>query len=85
MPDRSSWPCWAGRASGGLVIAVDGKAVRGAKDKEGKAPHLVAALARSIGAVLGQVAAAAKPNRDSRGAGHHARDPQRTLKLLQTA
>ena len=62
MPDRSSWPCWAGQASGRLVIAVDGKAVRGAKDKEGKAPHLVAALAHSIGAVLGQVAAAAKPN-----------------------
>jgi hypothetical protein len=31
------------RAAGRLVIAVDGKAVRGAKGKAGKAPHLVAA------------------------------------------
>jgi hypothetical protein len=30
------------RAAGRLVIAVDGKAVRGAKNKDGKAPHLVA-------------------------------------------
>jgi hypothetical protein len=50
------------RAGGRLVIAVDGKAVRGAKDKTGKAPHLVAALAHGIGAVLGQVAVDAKPN-----------------------
>src|ERR1700748_3734812 len=33
----------AARAGGRLVIAVDGKAVRGAKGKDGKAPHLVAA------------------------------------------
>jgi hypothetical protein len=52
----------AGRAGGRLVIAVDGKAVRGAKDKEGKAPHLVAALAHDIVAVLGQVAVDAKSN-----------------------
>ena len=45
-----------------LVIAIDGKAVRGAKDKSGKAPHLVAALAHGIGAVLGQVAVEAKSN-----------------------
>jgi hypothetical protein len=44
------------RAGGRLVIAIDGKTVRGAKDKAGKAPHLVAALAHGIGAVLGQVA-----------------------------
>ena len=44
------------------MIAVDGKAVRGAKNKEGKAPHLVAALAHGIGAILGQVAVDAKPN-----------------------
>jgi predicted transposase YbfD/YdcC len=50
------------QVSGRLVIAVDGKAVRGAKDKDGKAPHLVAALAHGIGAVLGQVAVAAKSN-----------------------
>jgi predicted transposase YbfD/YdcC len=50
------------RAGGRLVIAVDGKAVRGAKGKDGKAPHLVAALAHGIGAVLGQVAVNAKSN-----------------------
>src|SRR5436309_4773574 len=50
------------QAGGRLVIAVDGKAVRGAKDKDGKAPHLVAALAHGIGAVLGQVAVDAKPD-----------------------
>jgi predicted transposase YbfD/YdcC len=50
------------QAGGRLVIAVDGKAVRGAKDKTGKAPHLVAALAHGIGAVLGQVAVDAKSN-----------------------
>jgi len=50
------------RVSGRLVIAVDGKTVRGAKDKEGKAPHLVAALAHGVGAVLGQVAVDAKSN-----------------------
>jgi hypothetical protein len=47
----------AGQAGGRLVIAVDGKAVRGARNREEKAPHLVAALAHGIGAVLGQVAA----------------------------
>jgi len=50
------------QAGGRLVIAVDGKAVRGARNKEGKAPHLVAALAHGIGAVLGQVAVDAKSN-----------------------
>jgi predicted transposase YbfD/YdcC len=50
------------RAGGRLVIAVDGKAVRGAKGKNGKAPHLVAALAHGIGAVLGQVAVDEKSN-----------------------
>jgi hypothetical protein len=48
------------QVSGRLVIAVDGKAVRGAKDKAGKAPHLVAALAHGIGAVLGQTAVTAR-------------------------
>jgi len=52
----------AARAGGRLVIAIDGKAVRGARNKEGKAPHLVAALAHGIGAVLGQVAVDAKSN-----------------------
>jgi predicted transposase YbfD/YdcC len=50
------------QAGGRLVIAIDGKAVRGAKDKTGKAPHLVAALAHGIGAVLGQAAVDAKPD-----------------------
>jgi predicted transposase YbfD/YdcC len=50
------------RAGGRLVIAVDGKTVRGAKDKGGKAPHLVAALAHGIGTVLGQVAVTEKSN-----------------------
>jgi predicted transposase YbfD/YdcC len=50
------------QAGGRLVIAIDGKAVRGAKGKDGKAPHLVAALAHGIGTVLGQVAVTAKSN-----------------------
>jgi DDE_Tnp_1-associated len=50
------------QAGGRLVIAIDGKTVRGAKSKAGKAPHLVAALAHGIGAVLGQVAADEKSN-----------------------
>jgi predicted transposase YbfD/YdcC len=50
------------RAGGRLVIAIDGKTVRGAKDKTGKAPHLVAALAHGTGAVVGQVAVDAKSN-----------------------
>jgi hypothetical protein len=54
---------------GAVGIAVDGKTVRGAKGDDGKAPHLVAALAHGIGAA----------NR------HHARDPRRTLTLLQSA
>jgi predicted transposase YbfD/YdcC len=52
----------AAHVSGRLVIAIDGKAVRGAKDKTGKAPLLVAALAHGVGTVLGQVAADAKSN-----------------------
>ena len=59
------------QVSGRLVIAIDGKAVRGAKDAAGKAPHLVAALAHGIGAVLGQVgdliAVAARTARRGRG------------------
>jgi predicted transposase YbfD/YdcC len=50
------------QAGGRLVIAIDGKTVRGAKDKTGKAPHLVAALAHGTGTVLGQVAVDAKSN-----------------------
>jgi hypothetical protein len=40
-------------ADGRLVIAIDGKTVRGAKDKTGKAPPPGRALAHGIGAVLG--------------------------------
>jgi hypothetical protein len=50
------------QAGGRLVIAIDGKAARGAKGKDGKAPHLVAGLVHGIGAVLGQVAVDAKLN-----------------------
>jgi predicted transposase YbfD/YdcC len=50
------------QAGGRLVIAVDGKTVRGAKGRSGKAPHLVAAMAHGIGAVLGQVAVDEKTN-----------------------
>jgi len=59
----SAW-LWtrAVRAGSRLVIAIDGKTVRGAKNKDGKAPHLVAALAHGIGAVLGQVAVDEKSN-----------------------
>jgi len=52
----------ATQAGGRLVIAVGGEAVRGARNREEKAPHLVAALAHGIGAVLGQVAVDAKPD-----------------------
>jgi len=52
----------AALAGGRLVIAIDGKTVRGARSKGGKAPHLVAALAHGIGAVVGQVAVEAKSN-----------------------
>jgi predicted transposase YbfD/YdcC len=52
----------AARAGGRMVIAVDGKAVRGAKGKDGKTPHLVAALAHGLGAVPGQVAVDPKSN-----------------------
>ena len=50
------------QAGGWRVIAIDGKTVRGAKNKNGKAPHLVAALAHGIGAVLGQAAVDEKSN-----------------------
>jgi predicted transposase YbfD/YdcC len=43
--------------TGRLVIAIDGKTVRGARTKNTTAPHLVAALAHGVGAVLGPVAA----------------------------
>jgi hypothetical protein len=54
MPGRTCWPGWPGWAR---PAAIDGKAVRGAKGKDGKAPHLIEALAHGICAVLGQAAA----------------------------
>jgi len=47
---------------GRRVIAIDGKTVRGARTKTTTAPHLVAAFDHHAGAVLGQVAVAAKSN-----------------------
>ncbi|MGB7961726.1 MAG: ISAs1 family transposase [Propionicimonas sp.] len=44
------------------VIAVDGKTVRGARSGDQSAPHLVAAFDHRFGAVLGQLAVAAKSN-----------------------
>lgn len=44
------------------VIALDGKTVRGARTADRVAPHLVAALDHHTGAVLGQLAVAAKSN-----------------------
>jgi len=50
-----------GHLAGRRVIAVDGKTMRGARTTAG-APHLVAALDHSAGAVLGQLAVASKSN-----------------------
>ncbi|MGH3421085.1 MAG: hypothetical protein ACRDOD_16050 [Streptosporangiaceae bacterium] len=50
------------RRAFGLVSPDVLDRVRGAKNKQGKAPHLAAALAHGIGAVLGQVAVDAKSN-----------------------
>ena len=43
-------------------IAVDGKTVRGARDGDGKAPHLLAAYDVTAGTVLGQDSVDAKTN-----------------------
>lgn len=48
--------------AGRRIIALDGKTVRGARTKTTTAPHLVAAYDHGAGAVLGQVAVAAKSN-----------------------
>ncbi len=50
-----------GEMGGRRVIAIDGKTMRGARRDDG-APHLVAALDHGTGAVLGQLAVAAKSN-----------------------
>jgi predicted transposase YbfD/YdcC len=52
-------------AGGRRVVALDGKTVRGARSRAGGqqgAPHLIAAFDHTAGAVLGQVAVAAKSN-----------------------
>ncbi|WP_456302025.1 ISAs1 family transposase [Streptomyces goshikiensis] len=48
--------------AGRLVIAIDGKTVRGARSGDSSAPHLVAALAHGSGAVVGQVVVSEKSN-----------------------
>ena len=51
-----------GVVAGRRVIALDGKTVRGARIAKTLPPHLVGAFDHTSGAVLGQVAAAAKSN-----------------------
>jgi predicted transposase YbfD/YdcC len=47
---------------GRRIIALDGKTVRGARNAGSTAPHLVGALDHHTGAVVGQLATAAKSN-----------------------
>jgi predicted transposase YbfD/YdcC len=54
--------CRTRRVGGRRVIAIDGKAVRGARTATATAPHLVAALDHINGVVLGQNAVDAKSN-----------------------
>jgi hypothetical protein len=60
------------QAGGRLVIAVDGKTVRGAKGRDGKAPHLAAALAHGD----------RRGPRPGRSGGEEQRDP-RGAELLE--
>lgn len=48
--------------NGRLVIALDGKTVRGARDSDARAPHLVAAFTHHDGIVLGQTQVSDKSN-----------------------
>lgn len=48
--------------AGMVGLSLDGKAVRGAKDADGKAPHLVAAVRTDTGTVAGQRAVDIKSN-----------------------
>jgi predicted transposase YbfD/YdcC len=52
----------AGLDASCLVIALDGKAVRGAKGRDGKAPHLLAAMITGARAVIAQKDIDAKTN-----------------------
>jgi hypothetical protein len=86
-PDRldqafGAWP-WTRsvKVSGQLVTAIDGKAIRGAKDKDGKAPHLADVRQRGAGrqhARGGSVAQAVRENGPEpaalRGSGRDLRD-----------
>ena len=45
-----------------VVLAVDGKTLRGARPRGGTAPHLMACLDHATGTVLAQVAVASKTN-----------------------
>ncbi|MGW5153467.1 ISAs1 family transposase [Rhodococcus koreensis] len=67
MPSTSRWECGWTRtylADQRRVIALDGKSVRGARNRtdDAPAPHLVAAFDHNAGAVLGQVCVDAKSN-----------------------
>ena len=65
----------AGLADAGvLVVALDGKTVRGARGKDGKAPHLLAAMITGARVVLAQKDMDAQDERDHPGqaaAGRH--------------
>jgi hypothetical protein len=50
------------RPPGRQALAVDGKTVRGARDGDGTAPHLMACLDHGTGVVLAQAAVASKTN-----------------------
>ena len=52
----------AQRPAGQVVLAVDGKTVRGARTGDGTAPHLLACLDHGAGVVLAQVAVDGKTN-----------------------
>ena len=61
-----SWLCTrTGTIGGRTVIAVDGKTMRGARQGQVPAPHLLAALDHATGAVLTQARVADKSNQRS--------------------
>ena len=61
-----SWLCTrSGTIEGRTVIAVDGKTMRGARQGQVPAPHLLAALDHATGAVLTQARVADKSNQRS--------------------
>jgi predicted transposase YbfD/YdcC len=60
----------AQRTGGQVVLAVDGKTVRGARTSDGTAPHLMACLEHGTGVVLAQAAVDGKNERN-----HHVHRP----------